>query len=55
MHPPLIDSVMVQTGKIVVNERWYKSQNPDCCPSGKATTTWTYRDGRLTPGKPVVS
>jgi hypothetical protein len=27
----------------------------DCCPTGRATTTWTYTGGRLLPGKAHVT
>jgi hypothetical protein len=55
VHPTIFGDLSIQPGRVVVHERWYHSDDPDCCPSGKATTTWTFHGGRLLPGKPVVS
>jgi hypothetical protein len=54
-HPPFFESVTIRSGRIVANEHWFRSADLTCCPSGRATTTWTYHDGQLTPGKPAVS
>jgi LppP/LprE lipoprotein len=41
--------------RVVVEEQWYRHEDATCCPTGRATTEWTYRDGRLQAGRPVVT
>jgi hypothetical protein len=40
---------------IIVTEDFYGSKDDVCCPSGRATTVWVYRHGRLTPRAPIVT
>ncbi|MFE7273172.1 hypothetical protein [Streptomyces sp. NPDC057623] len=42
-------------GRIVVHEKWYRTNDPHCCPTGDATTVWTREDNRLTPGDPRIT
>jgi len=47
---PLL-TVSIRRGKIVAHEAWYGPNDGTCCPSGRATTNWTYAHGSLRPGK----
>jgi hypothetical protein len=46
--------IMVKRGRVKVREAWYGYWDGTCCPSGRATTTWTYSHGRLHAGAPVI-
>jgi hypothetical protein len=48
-HVPLESVARVTGAKVVVKETWYGAYDGTCCGSGRATTTWTYRDGRFHP------
>jgi hypothetical protein len=44
-----------QRRKLIVREDFYGPKDGVCCPSGRATTVWVYRHGRLTPRKPTIT
>jgi hypothetical protein len=54
-HVPLLGKVKWVGGQIVVTEYWYGPNDPTCCASGRATTTWAYRAGKLTTVRTVVT
>jgi hypothetical protein len=54
-HVPLLGKVKWVNGRIVVAEAWYGPNDPTCCASGRATTTWAYRTGKLTAVHTVVT
>jgi hypothetical protein len=54
-HVPLVGKVKWVNGRIVVAEYWYGPNDPTCCASGRATTTWAYRTGKLTAVRTVVT
>jgi len=54
-HVPLLGKVKWVHGRIVVAESWYGPNDPTCCASGRATTTWAYRTGKLTAVRTVVT
>ncbi len=54
-HVPLLGKVEWVNGRIVVAEAWYGPDDPTCCASGRATTTWAYRTGKLTAVRTVVT
>jgi hypothetical protein len=54
-HVPLLGKVKWVDGRIVVAEYWYGPNDPTCCASGRATTTWAYRTGKLTAVGTVVT
>jgi hypothetical protein len=54
-HVPLLGKVKWVDGRIVVAEYWYGPNDPTCCASGRATTTWAYRTGKLTAVRTVVT
>lgn len=54
-HVPLLGKVKWIDGRIVVAEYWYGPNDPTCCASGRATTTWAYRSGKLTAVRTVVT
>jgi hypothetical protein len=53
-HVPLLGKVKWVHGRIVVAEYWYGPKDPTCCASGRATTTWAFRTGKLTAVRTVV-
>ncbi len=54
-HAPLLGMVKWVDGQIVVAEYWYGPNDPTCCASGRATTTWAYHAGALTAVRTVVT
>lgn len=54
-HVPLLGKVKWIGGEIVVTEYWYGPNDPTCCASGRATTTWAYHAGKLTTVRTVVT
>lgn len=54
-HVSLFDRIELKPSRIVVYERWYRNMDATCCPSGMATTVWTYAQGALTAGAPNVT
>ena len=54
-HVPLLGKAKWVDGRIVVAEYWYGPNDPTCCASGRATTTWAYRAGKLQPVRTVVT
>jgi hypothetical protein len=39
--------IVMAPGTVVVHELWYGPGDFTCCPSDRATTTWSYKGGRL--------
>ena len=54
-HVPLLGKVKWARGRIVVAVYWYGPNDPTCCASGRATTTWAFRTGKLTAVRTVVT
>jgi hypothetical protein len=50
-----VASVEIQPGRIVSHEEYPVGDDPHCCPSGRATTVWSYKGGKLVPGSPQVT
>jgi len=52
-HVPFFDSdpggIQIQPGHITVREAWYGQSDGTCCPTGQATTVWTFTRGAFTP------
>lgn len=42
-------------GRITVHEKWYRTGDSHCCPTGDATTVWTREGNRLIPGEPRIT
>jgi WD40 repeat protein len=55
VHIPYVLKVAIRPGQIAAYEAWYTSTDADCCPSGRATTTWRYQGGRLVPQNTQVT
>jgi hypothetical protein len=51
----LIGHPLFEHHRILVQEYFYGPKDGDCCPSGRATTVWVYRQGRLTPQIPTIT
>lgn len=49
-----VETIAISHNRIEATEDWYHPDDADCCPSGRAHTTWTYSPGKLTPGKPRI-
>ena len=54
-HVPLLTYVRWVRGRIIAKEAWYGPNDGTCCASGRATTTWAYRGGRLKAVRTVVT
>ena len=46
-HASYAGKIQISHGRITVYEDFYNPQDADCCPSGRATSIWVYRDGQL--------
>lgn len=55
VHVSLISRIAISPKTITVHESLYRQNDPTCCPSGKATTVWTYANGKLVPGTPDIT
>jgi hypothetical protein len=55
VHVSLIHTITISPGTVTEHESWYRQDDPTCCPSGKATTVWTYANGKLAPGTPDIT
>ena len=54
-HLPYLAVQKISTGKIATIEYWYASGNADCCPAGRAYTTWTWTGHKFVPGHTTVT
>jgi hypothetical protein len=54
-RPSFIRGVSFRGNTVVAHEAWYRSEDANCCPSGRAETPWHYDDGTFSPGWPHVS
>lgn len=50
----LIDRPKISVGKITWTEAFYGRNDGTCCPSGRASTVWTYTNGKFTPNTTVT-
>jgi len=53
-HIPYLAVAGVGAERIVTTEYWYTSSDADCCPSGRATTTWHWNGRSFSPGRTTV-
>ena len=47
--------IVIASGQITTHEAFYGSNDPTCCPSGRATTVWTLANGTFSPHTTVQS
>jgi hypothetical protein len=52
---PTVVKIAFKHGGIMAREYWYGDRDGTCCPSGRATTMWTYVAGRLRPSRALVT
>jgi hypothetical protein len=56
-HVPTLNpdpgGIVIQPGKITVEQAWYGPNDGTCCPTGQATTVWTFAGGRFTPSTTI--
>lgn len=52
---PTLIEVAIKPGQLTAHEFFYGPADATCCASGRATTTWTYEQGALRPGVPVIT
>ena len=56
VHIPIIVVTHIDsTGHIAVTESFYNLANPTCCPSGRATTIWTWTGRTFIPGRTKIT
>jgi hypothetical protein len=50
------DGIELSFGRVIAHEVWFRENDANCCPTGKATTTWKPGDdGTLQPGSPRIT
>jgi hypothetical protein len=54
VHVPILEAVTITPGKVTVKQFSYGRNDPDCCPSGQATTVWAYGKSGFRPLATVV-
>ncbi len=54
-HVPLLGKVTFSGGDLTVREYFYGANDPTCCASGRATTTWELSKGKLKAINTVVT
>lgn len=54
-YPTMVVGADFEPGRIVVHEKWWRTNDPHCCPSGDATTVWSRVGDRLTAGTTRVT
>ena len=52
---PTLLEIEIEPGRVVAHEFYYGPDDPTCCPSGRATTPWTYSAGRLAAGAATIT
>ncbi len=52
---PTLLTVKFRRGSIVAHEAFYGPHDGTCCPSGRATTIWTYMSHSLKPGRSSIT
>ena len=52
---PTLVEITIKPGRITAHEFFYGANDGTCCASGRATTIWTYANGILRPGVPVIT
>jgi hypothetical protein len=56
VHIPFIVVTGIEsTGHVAVTEYFYNPVNPTCCPSGRATTIWTWTGHKFIPGRTKIT
>ena len=53
-HIPFIVVKSIGAERIVTTEAWYASTDADCCPSGRATTSWHWTGHSFRPGRTTI-
>ncbi len=54
VHIPFITVKGIGAERVVTTEFFYASSDADCCPSGRASTTWHWNGRSFTPGRTTV-
>lgn len=52
---PTLIGISIHRGEITATEGFYGPEDPTCCSTGRARTTWTYSHGTLRPGAPAIT
>jgi hypothetical protein len=53
-HIPYIVVTSIGGERIVTTEYWYASSDADCCPTGRASTSWYWNGRVFHPGRTIV-
>jgi hypothetical protein len=53
-HIPFIMVTSIGAERIVITEYWYAAADADCCPTGRATTSWYWNGRFFHPGRTTV-
>jgi hypothetical protein len=54
-HIPFIVVKSIGAERIVTTEAWYTSTDGDCCPSGRAITSWHWNGRSFKPGRTIIT
>jgi hypothetical protein len=54
VHIPFVAVKSIGSERIVTNEFFYTGSDADCCPSGRALTTWHWNGHSFKPGRTTI-
>ncbi len=54
VHIPFVAVRSIGAGRIVTTEFFYTGSDADCCPSGRALTTWHWNGHSVKPGRTTI-
>ena len=54
-HIPFLTSVGFDASTVTTKQVWYAPSDATCCPSGRATTTWTWTGSTFKPARTTVT
>jgi hypothetical protein len=54
-HIPFVTVKSIGGGRVVTTEFFYAGSDADCCPSGRASTTWHWNGRSFQPGRTTIT
>jgi hypothetical protein len=55
VHIPFVTVKSIGAERIITTEFFYTGSDADCCPSGRALTTWHWNGRSFKPGRTTIT